>query len=56
MNVIKYMLLQSVSEEHGPVLLEKRVEYSEDNLEIVKAEAFNGEYVIEEDASFDNER
>ena len=56
MKIIKYKFL-SAEINHGteeepkiePVLLEKRMGWSEANEEIAKAEAYNGEYTIEDD-------
>lgn len=44
MKVIKYRIEQS-----GGSLLETTIGYNESSLEIAKAEAYNGEYTIEDD-------
>ena len=48
MQWIKYQIVQSIIDEET-ILIEKKVGYSEANLAIAQAEAYNGEYTIEED-------
>lgn len=48
MKMLVYNILQS-EDENGVVLSEVLLEWSEANEEIVKAEAYNGEYTIEDD-------
>ena len=47
MKMLVYKLLQS-EDENGVVLSEVNMQWSEANEEIAKAEAYNGEYTIEE--------
>lgn len=47
MKMLVYNILQS-EDENGVVLSEKMMQWSEANEEIAKAEAYNGEYTIEE--------
>ena len=49
MKVIKYQYLSAVLEDDEEVIIGKTVPYSEKNEEIVKAEALNGEYTVEDD-------
>ena len=51
---IKYKYICNVVD-GKEILLEKRITYSEENLAIAEAEAYNGEYTIEEDAEFNFE-
>lgn len=48
MKWIKYKIEQSVIDEQ-PILIEKKVGYSEANLAIAQEEAYNGEYTTEDD-------
>lgn len=48
MKWIKYKIFQNVID-NLPVLIDKKVGHSEDNLTIAQKEAYNGEYTIEED-------
>lgn len=50
MKWIKYKIEQSVINEQ-PILIDKKIGYSETNLAIALEEAYNGEYEIEEDDS-----
>ena len=49
MKKIRYNLLQSFDSDGTEILSAVVLNYSETNLKIAEAEAFNGEYVIEED-------
>lgn len=52
MKWIKYKFRQEQNGdfgEHDEILLEKAMSYSESNMEIVKSEAYNGEYEIVDD-------
>ena len=54
MKWIKYKILQEQNgdlgeTEHGDILLEKAMSYSESNLEVAKQEAYNGKYEIFDD-------
>ncbi len=48
MKFLVYNILQG-EDENGAVLSEKQMGWSEANEEIAKAEAYNGEYTIEDD-------
>lgn len=48
MKVIKYQILQSTLENGDVITLQKEMPYSEINEEIVKAEAYKGDYSIED--------
>lgn len=48
MKWIKYKIVCNVADN---ILLEKRIGYSEANLAIAQAEAYNGQYTVEEDAT-----
>lgn len=48
MKWIKYKIFQNVID-NLPVLIDKKVGHSEDNLAIAQKEAYNGEYTVEED-------
>lgn len=48
MKVIKYRILQSTLENGDVITLQKEMPYSEINEEIVKAEAYKGDYSIED--------
>ena len=48
MKILRYDLLQCVLDDGQPVLLTKSMSWSEDNEEIAKKEAYNGEYTIED--------
>lgn len=50
MKWIKYQVVQSVNDGE-PICVLKKVDYSEANLAIAQAEAYNGEYAIEDDGS-----
>lgn len=53
MQWIKYKIVCNSTE---GILIDKKIGYSSDNLAIAQAEAYNGEYTIEEDAeSFEKE-
>lgn len=54
MRWIKYQIVQSVIDEET-ILIEKKVGYSEANIAIAQAEAYNGEFTIEEDGTIINE-
>lgn len=49
MKKIRYNLLQSFNSDGTEILSAVVLNYNETNLKIAEAEAFNGEYVIEED-------
>lgn len=49
MKVIKYNLFQSMKRDGTPNLSPVTMHYSEESLAIAKAEAYNGEYTIEDD-------
>ena len=49
MKKLNYDFLQSMLEDGTPILLSKTIPWSEDNEEIAKREAYNGEYTIEDD-------
>ena len=55
MQWIKYQIVQSIIDEET-ILIEKKVGYSEANLAIAQAEAYNGEYTIEEDGIIINKK
>lgn len=48
MRWIKYQIVQCIVEEE-PVLVEKKVGYSEENIAIAEDEAYNGEYEVVDD-------
>lgn len=48
MKVLKYSLLQGYGDDETPILLATSMVWSEGNEEIVKMEAYEGEYTIEE--------
>lgn len=48
MKIIKYYILQGHDENNNDILLAKVMDYSENNIAIVEAEAYNGEYTIED--------
>lgn len=56
MKVIKYPILQSVSENGEAITLEKTIDYSEENERFAKEEAYNGEYTVEEDEQMESVR
>ena len=47
---MKWIKYQFVCNKDDNILLTKRISYSEENLAIAAKEAYNGQYVIEEDA------
>lgn len=49
MKILKYKILQACDEDGIPVLLDKEMGWNEVNEEVAKAEAYNGEYTIEDD-------
>jgi hypothetical protein len=49
MKILKYNLLQSVTESGETILAEKTMSWSEANEENAKREAYKGEYTIEDD-------
>lgn len=49
MKILKYSFLQSISHDGTAILIEKAMKWSEANESIAKAEAYNGEYTIEDD-------
>lgn len=49
MKIIKYYILQGKDENGNDIPLRKMMDYSDSNLISVKAEAYNGEYTIEDD-------
>lgn len=49
MKILKYSFLQSISHDGTPILIEKAMKWSEANESVAKAEAYNGEYTIEDD-------
>lgn len=49
MKVIKYNLFQSMKRDGTPNLAPVTMHYSEESLAIAKAEAYKGEYTIEDD-------
>lgn len=52
MKVIKYRYLSAVLEDGEEVIIHKTIPYSEGNEEIVKKEAYGGEYTIEDDGVY----
>lgn len=49
MKVIKYRYLSAVLEDGEEVIIHKTIPYSAANEEIVKKEAYGGEYTVEDD-------
>ncbi len=62
MQVIKYQIATMVNRgtEEEPVMVEeladKVIDYSSENLEIAKSEAYQGKYAVEERTTKENER
>lgn len=54
MKWIKYQVVQCIVDD-GPILLDKRVGYSEENLAIAQKEAYNGYQIVEDSKSFEKE-
>lgn len=55
MKWIKYQIVCGTNENNEDILLNKKVGYSDENLAIAEAEAYNGYEIIEDEESFDKE-
>lgn len=51
MKYLKYNILQSMLDGQTPILMLKRMNWSEANEEIAKKEAYNSDYTIEDDGT-----
>lgn len=54
MKWIKYEYVCGTDSDGGEILVKKRIGYNESNLAIAEAEAYNGEYTIEDDGQTDS--